>query len=83
MYPTQLTPTERALYETRLTEARTKRHEIATGRAIKRFVDQNGETVEYSAANLGDLDTYIRSLEELLNPCLARYNRPRPLGFLF
>lgn len=83
MYPAQLSPTDRILYETRLTDARTKRHEIATGKAVKRFVDQNGETVEYSAVNLSDLDSYIGSLEALLNPALAAYNRPRPLGFLF
>lgn len=78
-----LSDAERQLYTDRLIEARTKRHELVTGVAVKRFIDQNGETVEYSAANLSALDRYITSLEELLNPCVAAYNRPRPIGFLF
>lgn len=79
----QLSPAERAIYQARLTDATSKRHDIVTGTAVKRFVDQNGEQVEYSAANLTALDAYIRSLEELLNPCVAAYNRPRPIGFTF
>jgi hypothetical protein len=78
-----LTETERLLYQTRLDDARKKRHDIITGTAVRRFIDQNGETVEYSQANLGALDRYIDELVGLLNPAIAAYNRKRPIGFTF
>lgn len=79
----QLTEEERVLYQTRLTKAETAYDELMTGKAVKRFVDQNGETVEYTSANATALASYIESLKQLLNPCLARYMRPRAIGFIF
>lgn len=79
----QLTDAERVIYQARLDKAEIAYDELMTGKAVKRFVDQNGETVEYTAANVGNLARYITSLRELLNPALARCNRPRAFGFLF
>jgi hypothetical protein len=33
-----------------------------TGTAVRKFVDQNGESVEYSRANIAQLSSYITSL---------------------
>lgn len=78
-----LSDAERLVYQTRLTKAEIAYDELITGKAVKRFVDQNGETVEYSATNLSNLASYIESLKQLLNPALARYSRPRAIGFIF
>lgn len=78
-----LTSTERAIYETRLTAARVSYDLIMTGKSVKRFVDQNGEQVEYNPANVTLLAQYIRELDECLNPAVAAYNRPRAIGFIF
>lgn len=63
-----------------LTEAQDARHAILTGKAVSKFVDQNGEQVEYSKINLGALDGYIRSLQA---PDVLRTSWPRPIGFYF
>lgn len=47
----------------RLAEARQAYHDINTGGAIRRFVDQNGEQIEYQMANRAGLKEYIRELE--------------------
>jgi hypothetical protein len=78
-----LTEAERGIYETRLKQARQARHDIVTGNGVKRFVDQNGETVEYQAANLQKLEDYIAELEGILNPALRVGRARRPLGFIF
>lgn len=79
----QLTDAERALARQRLTKAEIAYDLIMTGKAVKRFVDQNGETVEYSAANITKLEAYIQSLKDLLNPMAALCRRPRAIGFIF
>lgn len=44
-------------------------HEIMTGEAVSRFVDQNGESVSYSKVNIGKLEAYIAKLKaEIANP---------------
>ncbi len=78
-----LTSTERTIYQARLDAARIAYDKIMTGASIKMFIDQNGERVEYNPANLTLLAQYIRELEEMLNPCVAEYNRPRAIGFIF
>lgn len=78
-----LTDAERAIYTTRLTEAQTAKHSIVTGKMLEQFIDQNGEQVRYTKTNLADLDAYIDELNGLLNPALAAYYRPRPIGFIF
>lgn len=78
-----LTEAERTLYTARLTAARNARHDIVIGNGVKRFVDQNGEQVEYQAANLQKLEDYIAELEGILNPALRRSRTRLPLGFTF
>lgn len=78
-----LSDVEKALYRTRLTEAQAAKHSLLTGKALEQYIDQNGEQVRYTKMTLDGLTTYIKELEDLLNPCAAAYNRPRPIGFLF
>lgn len=78
-----LTDAERTVYELRLKAAQTARHDILIGNGVKRFVDQNGEQVEYQAANVSKLEDYISELEGILNPALRRQRARRPLGFTF
>lgn len=61
-----LTSAEKALYQTRLTDAEEKLHLLLTGEAAKVFVDQNGERIEYVQANANRLQTYINELKRLL-----------------
>jgi len=61
-----LTAEERATYETRLTEAESALHQIMMGQGARVYVDQNGERVEYFAANVGRLRQYIYELKVLL-----------------
>jgi hypothetical protein len=79
----KLTDAERTLYRQRLVKAEKAYDEILTGKAVKRFVDQNGETVEYATANISKLADYIESLKQLLDCGRARAMRSRPLRFLF
>lgn len=78
-----LTDAERAILQARLDKAEIAYDAIMTGKGVRKFVDQNGESVEYSATNLELLRAYIAELKALLNPCYARFQRPRPIGFLF
>jgi hypothetical protein len=78
-----MTEAERILIRTRLTKAETAYDELLTGKAVKRFVDQNGETVEYTVANAEKLEDYIQSLKDCLNPIAAAFRRPRAIGFTF
>lgn len=61
-----LTEAERATLTTRLTDAENSLHLIMTGQAAKVFVDQNGERIEYVAANANRLMAYIAELKRLL-----------------
>ena len=66
----------------KLAEARQAYHEIMTGQAVSRFVDQNGESVSYSKVNIAGLAAYIAALEaELANPGRRAYRGP--LRFTF
>lgn len=49
--------------EQQLTDAKSQYHLLVTGQAAKVYVDQNGERVEYVAANASRLAAYITSLE--------------------
>jgi hypothetical protein len=61
----------------KLAEARQAYHEIITGQAVSRFVDQNGESVSYSKTNLGALAAYIAALEAgLASPGVTPYRGP-------
>jgi Cys-tRNA synthase (O-phospho-L-seryl-tRNA:Cys-tRNA synthase) len=46
-----------------LAEAKAAYHELLTGRAARVVIDQNGERVEFVAANRSALYVYIQSLE--------------------
>lgn len=46
-----------------LADAKAAYHELLVGRSARVFVDQNGERVEYTAANRADLRKYIQELE--------------------
>lgn len=61
-----LTAEERVVYETRLTEAENALHQIMMGQGARVYVDQNGERVEYFAANVGRLRQYIYELKVAL-----------------
>jgi len=46
-----------------LDEAKAQYHLLVTGQMARVVVDQNGERVEYNAANRGALQSYIQQLE--------------------
>jgi hypothetical protein len=77
------TPEERAIMKARLTRLEAFYDEIVTGKAVKRFEDQNGEKIEYSTANITKLETIINELRACLDASFARYYRARPVGFIF
>lgn len=58
-----LTPEERAILETRLTEAEQALHSLTIGTQARVLVDQNGERVEFSGANAVRLRAYIEELK--------------------
>ena len=47
----------------RIDDAKEQLHKVATGRQARVYVDQNGERVEYTAANVTRLEAYINGLE--------------------
>jgi hypothetical protein len=78
-----LTPEERVAFKARINKLEVQYDDIMSGKAVKRFVDQNGETVEYTAANASNLRAYIDKLKADLDCVFARRYRPRPMGFVF
>lgn len=80
---TTLTAEERAALKTRIATLEAAYDDIVSGKAIKRFVDQNGEQVEYNTANASTLLAYIRNLKSELDCSYAKAYKPRPVGFLF
>lgn len=56
-----------------LADAKAQYHLLVTGQQAKVFVDQNGERVEYTAANRSVLLAYIQRLENQVN---AKTNGP-------
>jgi len=74
---TTLTTEQRALYESRLTDAETAYHDLRLGKSARVFVDQNGERVEFAVANAGRLQAYIWELKRLLG---KRSDHPGPLN---
>jgi len=49
--------------EEKLADAEAALHELNLGRSARVFVDQNGEKLEFTAANRGALRTYIEELK--------------------
>ena len=61
----------------RLDAARLAYHNLMTGQAARVIVDQNGERVEFVAANATRLAAYIKQLEnELVQSVPARAQAP-------
>lgn len=63
--------TSTILLQQRLTDAESKYHQLVTGQAAKVYVDQNGERIEYVAANAARLAQYIQSLRQQLTPTMG------------
>lgn len=62
-----------------LKEAEKAFHQLMLGQIVRVFVDQNGERVEYTAANKQALQNYINSLRSQMSSgacSAARQNRP-------
>lgn len=51
----------------KLDQAEQAYHDLAIGRSAKVVVDQNGERVEFTAANAARLQAYIQSLKDQIN----------------
>lgn len=71
----------------RLEEARKAYHDLNTGRMARVVVDQNGERVEFVAANRAALYLYLSGLETQVAACSANgLSCPTPsgpAGFIF
>lgn len=71
--------TDVSILRTRLQQAETAYHDLMTGVAVRKFVDQNGESVEYSRANIAQLSSYIEALKQqiaALDGTAAQYRGP-------
>lgn len=77
------TPAERVAMQARLTRLEQHYDDLTSGRAVKRFEDQNGEKIEYTTANLTKLETLINELRSCLDSSFSSYYKPRPVGFIF
>lgn len=70
-----------------LDEARKAYHALMTGTSPRVVVDQNGERVEFTAANRQSLYNYIAELEQKLGtPCGTKPNPATqygPASFIF
>jgi hypothetical protein len=70
-----------------LTEARKAYHSLMTGVAARVVVDQNGERVEFVAANAPKLYAYIQQLEMTLGTACGDspvvQGQYHPAGFIF
>lgn len=64
----------------RLVEARHAYHQLLTGSMPRVVVDQNGERVEFVAANMSKLAAYIIELERQL---AGSFGSSGPARFLF
>lgn len=70
--------------QTKLTQAEAAYHDLMMGKSVRKWVDQNGESVEYSRGNTGQLLSYIQQLKDQLADCqgiTAAYRGP--IRFLF
>lgn len=71
----------------KLKQAKDAYHELMTGTSVRVFVDQNGERVEYTAANAARLSSYIRQLEKAISSgncnAFGDPSKTGPIGFYF
>lgn len=61
-----MSPLDKQIIRQRLAVAYEQYDKLITGRAPRVLVDQNGERLEYTAANAERLERYIASLEAKL-----------------
>lgn len=61
-----LTEADRAKYTQWLADAEAAYQKLVTGQAVRVFVDQNGERIEYAVGSLNRLQGYIASLQSKL-----------------
>lgn len=61
----------------KLDDAKAQLHLLLTGQQARVFVDQNGERVEYTAANRSALQQYVNQLERQI-----ALSRPGPMRVL-
>lgn len=66
-----------------LTDARAQYHDLITGKAPRVVVDQNGERVEFVAANSQKLYLYIQQLAAIVEPVETAIVTRGPAGFVF
>lgn len=66
-----------------LTDARAAYHDLITGKAPRVVVDQNGEKVEFVAANSQKLYLYIQRLESQVGTATLSPITRGPAGFVF
>lgn len=78
-----LTAEEKIAIRARITRLEAAYDALMSGTAIRRFVDQNGETVEYTTANSANLLKLINDLKAMVDCTFSRQYRPRPVGFVF
>ena len=65
-----------------LADAQDKYHKLQTGQLARVFVDQNGERVEFTAANRQALYRYILSLQAIIAGD-STAARPKAFGMYF
>jgi N-formylglutamate amidohydrolase len=61
-----------------LAQAELEYHNLMTGLKPRVYVDQNGERIEYTAANVGRLRQYITELKGLLDSSIKQTGPLRP-----
>lgn len=64
-----MTPADRARYEAWLVTAEKAYLDLQTGGGVRAFNDQNGERIEYSAANSSKLLQTINGIRSMLGLC--------------
>lgn len=78
-----LTAAERLAIQARLDEAVSAYHQLTIGQAARVVVDQNGERVEFTAANSAKLASYITTLRLQLAPAGNVLQALAPARFIF
>lgn len=73
--------TDPVVLATRIAEAETALHQLATGKQAVTVVDQNGERVEFNRTSMDKLRAYIADLRAQLSG--ASPTTRRPVEFLF
>lgn len=75
-----ITETNRAEWQTRLTQAETAYHKLLTGKSAT-AIGYDGETMSYAPADKQELRRYISSMQKALGSVSS--SRPRARGFRF